>query len=305
MDSFDSSSVYDSTSLHAHITAGPTSNAPTLLLSTGDNSSDPEGLIVFDCAPSAQSTPVIPAPSPRVPPAALLGLPNLKTPDVHLALPQPQSLPTPAPTPPPASPRNVEAELRDTVNNLLRTKRNTQHALNDENASLRIEVSFLKQALSRASTHAGSETADLVIALDRERTICQNAEESRAATAKYHAEQVAAITKEKLALEQTLHDFTHGCEFWKDKAIAALERCEALEKENLWVKTQLNALARKQSSVVTQQVDSVLREVAEERDRLRQLEGAELLLERQWKVRYDSVQSNNIQVRLLFLLFDA
>ncbi|KAI0748065.1 hypothetical protein C8Q80DRAFT_1270510 [Daedaleopsis nitida] len=293
MAGFDSSSVYDSsTSLLAHMTEG--SSCAPLLLSAGDNSSNSEDLIIFDCSLSAQPTPVIPPPSPPVTPATLPTSSLPKTPDLHLDFSQPQSLPTPTPTPP-VSPRDVEAELRDTVDHLLRTKRNSQRTLAEENASLRAEISFLKQALARASAQAGSETADLVAALDRERTIRQNAEESRAATGKYLAEQVASVTKQKLALEQTLRDFTHGREFWKDKAIAALERCEALEEENLWVKTQLSALARNQSSVVAQQVDSVLREVAEERDRLRQLEDAELLLERRWKERCDAVQSSDVQ----------
>ncbi|KAI0721716.1 hypothetical protein C8T65DRAFT_630986 [Cerioporus squamosus] len=173
------------------------------------------------------------------------------------------------------STRNVEAELRDIVDDLLRKKKDAQRTLADENASLRAEVSFLKQALSQASSQPGSETADVIAALEHERTLRQNAEESRTATGNYLVEQVQSVSKQKQMLETELRDFTHGHEFWKAKAIAALERCEALEAENLEVKTQLNALARKQSSTVTEQVSYVLREVAEERDRLKQLEELE------------------------------
>ncbi|RPD66075.1 hypothetical protein L227DRAFT_597408 [Lentinus tigrinus ALCF2SS1-6] len=159
-----------------------------------------------------------------------------------------------SPTPQSASGRDVETELRDIVDGLLRKKKDAQCTLADENASLRAEVAFFKQALLQASSQPGCETAIVIAALEQERTLRQNAEELHAATGKYLAEQVDYVSRQKLLLETELRDFTREHDTWKAKAIAALERCEALEVENLQVKTQLNALARKQSSTVAQQL---------------------------------------------------
>ena len=117
-----------------------------------------------------------------------------------------------------------------------------------------------------------SRPSAVFAALEVERAARTNAEESRVATGKYLAEQIEAVSKQKLALEAALGGFTHGREFWKAKAIAALERCEALEAENVRVKRELAVFAKKQAVVVERQVSDILQEVAEERERLMQLE---------------------------------
>ncbi|KAI0709135.1 hypothetical protein C8Q76DRAFT_799166 [Earliella scabrosa] len=253
------------------------SRAP-LLVSSGETSPVAEDSLFFEASAVAQSTPVIPSSTPVPSSSSANPCPGSARPLFFQMNVHPPSPPRPV-----RPKRDVEGELRDIVDDLLRKKKDAQRTLAEENASLLAQVSFLKQALARASTTPGSETADVLDALDRERTLRQNAEESRAATGKYLAEQVESVSKQKAVLEQELQNFTHGREFWKTKAIAALERCEVLEAENLKVKTQLSVLARKQTGVVAQQVDSVLREVAEERDRLRQLEEVEAVVERQGK----------------------
>ncbi|RDX56837.1 hypothetical protein OH76DRAFT_1395980 [Lentinus brumalis] len=243
-----------------------------LRISRTNSSCTAEDLISFDDV--VCSSPALPAPaqSPTaIPTPALLGFDDGLRSNLNLHL----CVSSPTPPSRTAAERNVQTELRDIVDDLLRKKTAAQRSLTDENGSLRAEVSFLKQTLLQASSQPGSETGEVVAALEHERALRQNAEESRTATGKYLAEQVLALSKQNQMLETELRDFTHGREFWEAKAIAALERCEALEAENLQVKTQLNALARKQSSTVTEQVSYVLREVAEERDRLKRLEELE------------------------------
>ncbi len=273
-----SSSSFDSSCM-SFLASGRDESSCTSLLGIQDNvPSTSEDLLFFDSPVLSHSTPVLHS-TPVFPPAAAAPPPPAHPPPVpsrdlvfHLSIsPPPPTLHAPAPQ------RDVETELRTIVDDLLRRKKDTQRTLAEENASLRAQVAFFKEALALASAQPGSETAGVLDALDRERTLRQNAEELRAATGKFLAEQVESVSKQKLALEDALRNFTHGREYWREKAIAAFERCEVLEAENLRVKTQLNALARKQSNVVTQQVNSVLREVAEERDRLKQLEEVELL----------------------------
>ncbi|TBU50713.1 hypothetical protein BD309DRAFT_944527 [Dichomitus squalens] len=186
--------------------------------------------------------------------------------------PIPRFGPTSTPPPPLPAEKDVESELRNVVDDLLRKKRAARDTLAEENTSLRAQVSLLQDALVQASAQPGSMLTDLFAALERERTLRVNAEDSRIATGKYLAEQVERISLQKALLEKTVTSFTHGRDFWRAKAIAALERCEALEEENVQVKTQLNAIVKKQDSIVESQISEVLREVAEERDRLKQLE---------------------------------
>ncbi|KAI1795930.1 hypothetical protein LXA43DRAFT_1079935 [Ganoderma leucocontextum] len=174
--------------------------------------------------------------------------------------------------PPPPLENDVEGKLRAIVDDLLHKKRAARDARAEENASLRAQVALLQDALAKASAQPGSETADLLAALERERGLHLSAEESRLATGKYLAEQIERVSLQKTLLEKTVASFTHGREFWRERAIAALERCEMLEEENMRVKTQLSALSKKQETVVDRQISDVLREVAEERDRLKQLE---------------------------------
>ena len=174
--------------------------------------------------------------------------------------------------PPPPREDDVEGKLRAIVDNILHKKRASRDAHAEENATLRAQVALLEDALSKASAQPGSETADLLAALERERGLRLSAEESRAATGKYLAEQIERVSLQKTLLEKTVASFTHGREFWRERAIAALERCEMLEEDNVRVKTQLSALAKRQESAVDRQISDVLREVAEERDRLKQLE---------------------------------
>ena len=184
-----------------------------------------------------------------------------------------------APTPP-TSPRDSTMELRDVVDAFLQKKRTAWQELHDENAALRQRVAFLDRALAAASAQPGSETGAVLAALERERARGIAAEESRAATGRFLAEQIEAVSKQKISLEAalTLARDGQGRDVWRDRAIAALQHCEELEAENLHVKRELAAYTRKQPGIVDRQIGDILREVAEERERLRQLEETEPLL---------------------------
>ena len=175
-------------------------------------------------------------------------------------------------SPPPPLEDDIEGKLRAIVDGLLHKKRAARDARTEENVTLRTQVALLEDALTKASAQPGLETSELLAALERERGLRLSAEESRVATGKYLAEQIERISLQKTLLEKTVVSFTHGREFWRERAIAALERCEMLEEENMRVKTQLSALSKKQEGAVDCQVSDMLREVAEERDRLKQLE---------------------------------
>ncbi|KAH9946151.1 uncharacterized protein BXZ73DRAFT_6997, partial [Epithele typhae] len=168
--------------------------------------------------------------------------------------------------------RDIAAELREVVDNLLGKKKDARQALQDENATLRSQVSLLRSALAKASTQPGSETSIVLAALEAERARRQNAEESGAATGRYLAEQIETVSKQKIALETALNSSSHGRDFWKSKAIAALERCEALEAENLMVKRQLGAFSRKHAIVVEKQISHMLLDIARERERFKLME---------------------------------
>ncbi|PIL23934.1 hypothetical protein GSI_13685 [Ganoderma sinense ZZ0214-1] len=224
-----------------------------LLVSQGDLSNNSEDLNPF-ASPVGGGTIFL---SPGV-----AGSPGHRT--LHL---DPSSAP-----PPPSREDDVEGKLRAIVDDLLHKKRAARDARAEESAALRAQITLLEDALTKASAQPGSETADLLAALEHERGLRLNAEESRAATGKYLAEQIERVSLQKTLLEKTVASFTHGREFWRERAIAALERCEMLEEENMRVKTQLSALAKRQESSVDRQISDVLREVAEERDRLKQLE---------------------------------
>lgn len=268
LSTLDSSMATSSPNTSLLVTATGNSSCSNSKNSRPDPSVIPEDLLSFDDV--VCSSPTIPTQFPTTSSASTLPASDIRQQGnliLHLNVSPPATSPT--------SERNIEAELRDIVDNLLQKKIDTQRTLADENTSLRAEISALKHALLLASSQPGSETASVISALEQERTLRRNAEDLQAATGKYLAEQVDSLSRQKLLLEAELRDRTHGHEFWKLKAIATLERCEALEAENLQVKTQLNALARKQSGTVAEQVSHVLREVAEERDRLRQLEEIE------------------------------
>ena len=245
----------------------PSGNDPSTPESTDDLDPFAESL----AGPQATSTPPASDGARGVVPRSSLSSDLIPSPPLH----------TPSlslPSPPPSPTRDVAAELRDVVDKVLHQKRTAWQALQDENASLRAQLALLQTALTQATSAPGSETGAVLAALERERARRANAEESRAATERYLTEQVEAAAGQKRALEAALRGFTDGREFWKAKAIAALERCEALEEENVRVKRELGAFVRKQVVVVERQIGDILHEVAEERERLRRLEEEEPLL---------------------------
>ena len=63
------------------------------------------------------------------------------------------------PPPPSASEKDVEGELRDIVDSLLRKKRAARDTLAEQNASLRAQVSLLQDALVQASARPASSSS--------------------------------------------------------------------------------------------------------------------------------------------------
>ena len=106
------------------------SRAP--LLEALDNSTTSEVQFSFDASLLPHSTPVLPPAFPIASPPAVSS-PILPARDLFFHL----SISPPPPAPPQ---RNVEAELREIVDDLLRHKESTQCTLAEENASLRAQV---------------------------------------------------------------------------------------------------------------------------------------------------------------------
>ncbi|KAI8998688.1 hypothetical protein BD414DRAFT_407408 [Trametes punicea] len=182
--------------------------------------------------------------------------------------------------------RNVEAELRATVDALLKRKKDTQRGLAEENANLREEVAFLRNALRLSSAKGQSECdadahrAELANALEQERAQRLRSEEKLNALVEYLAEQIASVSERANTAEKALKTIEHDCVRWKDKAAAVMGRCEVLEEENLRVKSILHLIARYMPAAVQQQTQNMLNEVAQERADLRRLEEIERSLDK-------------------------
>ncbi|KAI0664866.1 hypothetical protein C8Q70DRAFT_16980 [Cubamyces menziesii] len=199
-----------------------------------------------------------------------------------------------APTPPQSPfvdppPRDIEAELRATVDALLERKKAKQSGLVEENASLREEVAFLRNALQLASvdsdTVSGGESASdntssdnsakLAASLAQERTQRLRSEEKMNALVEYLAEQIANVSERAKSAQSALKTSEHDCVMWRDKAVAASAQCEVLEEENCRVKALLHVFARQMPTAVQQHTDAILRQVAEERANMKSLEAIE------------------------------
>ncbi|KAI0637031.1 hypothetical protein C8Q77DRAFT_542526 [Trametes polyzona] len=184
------------------------------------------------------------------------------------------------------TPRNIELELRATVDALLQRKKDAQRGLVAENASLREEVGFLRNTLrlsSPSSPSLDSEDSDakqLAAALAHERAERLRSEEKLQALVLHLSEQVTAGAERRTAVEKALLVSERDCTEYQDKLAAAMVRCEVLEEENLRVKSLLGVYARQRPGVVQQQVQGMLREVAEDRANLKRLEAIEPILEK-------------------------
>ncbi|KAI0831245.1 hypothetical protein BC628DRAFT_1407768 [Trametes gibbosa] len=167
--------------------------------------------------------------------------------------------------------RNVEGELRATVDALLRRKKASQRGLVEENAALREEVGFLRHALRLASPE-DSDAKQLAAALEQERTGRLRSVEKLDALVHYLAEQLASSNEQRSAAEKALATSERDCMMWEDKLAAAMKHCEVLEEENTRVKSSLGLFARQRPTTVRQQMQGMLYEVAEERANLKRLE---------------------------------
>ncbi|KAI0646995.1 hypothetical protein C8Q79DRAFT_925645 [Trametes meyenii] len=182
-------------------------------------------------------------------------------------------------------PRDVEAELRATVDSLLKRKKEAQRGLIDENNGLREEVAFLRNTLRLSAAESTDEHAaesnrtELAAALAQERADRLRSEEKLRAVVEYLAEQVASLSTRRATVEQALLTSESDCEAWRHKTNTAVLQCEFLETENLKVKSLLSVLARQAPSAVQQQVQGMLREVARDRANLKKLEQADRLVE--------------------------
>ncbi|KAI0336473.1 hypothetical protein GY45DRAFT_405271 [Cubamyces sp. BRFM 1775] len=187
-------------------------------------------------------------------------------------------------------PRDIEAELRATVDALLKRKKAVQSGLVEENASLREEVAFLRNTLRLASADSditttrsesephssnGSNKAKLAASLAQERTQRLRSEEKLNALVEYLAEQIANVSERAKCAENALNTSERDCVSWRDKAVATSAQCEVLEEENFRVKALLHVFARQMPTPIQQHVDAMLREVAEERANLKSLEAIE------------------------------
>ncbi|KAI0780997.1 hypothetical protein BD413DRAFT_600460 [Trametes elegans] len=190
-----------------------------------------------------------------------------------------------------APPRDVEAELRATVDALLKRKRAAQRGAIEENAALHEEVAFLRNTirLSGPSRSLGADSedgasgashAELAAALEQERTQRLRSEEKLRALVDYLAEQIASVSECRSVAEKALRTVEQDRGMWQSKNAAAMARCEALEDENLKVKSLLALLARQAPVVVQQQIQSMLREVAAERANLKRMEAVEQYMEK-------------------------
>ncbi|KAH9854176.1 hypothetical protein C2E23DRAFT_867646 [Lenzites betulinus] len=284
--SFDAS---ESHSLLPWLDESLTATSTPLLLIQPDYTAETEDLIAFD--------------GPTFDPASLTAL----SPDVSTAPPEEPSprtetleatlLPTPAieatsdvlPSlrtswckDPPS--QNVECDLRATVDALLKRKKASQRGIADENASLREEVSFLRDTLRLASPE-DSDAKQLAAALEQERTERLRSQATSDAHVDYLVAQLASSNKEQAAVEQALTASDQELAVCQDKLAAAMERCEALEEENRTVKSSLGLFARQRPGTVRQQMQGMLYEVAEERANLRKLEVLEQAQEKAGQTR--------------------
>ncbi|KAI9064375.1 hypothetical protein FKP32DRAFT_1626416 [Trametes sanguinea] len=185
-----------------------------------------------------------------------------------------------------SSAKDVEGELRATVDAILKRKKEAQRGLIEENASLREEVAFLRKTIRLASTEATIETgvdsnkAELAHALEHERTQRLRGEEKLHAVVEYLAEQIASVSERGMTTEKALKLSERDCVSWREKATAAITQGEALGEENLRVKLLLQLFTKHMPSVVQQQTQAMLRELAEERADLRRLEAIERSLDK-------------------------
>ncbi|KAI0670440.1 hypothetical protein C8Q78DRAFT_1036203 [Trametes maxima] len=199
------------------------------------------------------------------------------------------------------TPRDVQAELRATVDSLIKRKKEAQRGLIDENHGLREEIAFLRNTLRLSAAEVkdqhsvDSGRAELAAALAQERADRLRSEEKLRAVVDYLAEQVASLTTRRATVEQALLTSENDCETWKDKTSAVVARCELLETENLKVKSLLGVLARQAPWVIQQQVQSMLREVARDRASLKKLEEADRLTESSPIPRSDAKGTTNVR----------
>ncbi|KAI0374830.1 hypothetical protein BV20DRAFT_986733 [Pilatotrama ljubarskyi] len=202
-------------------------------------------------------------------------------------------------SPPPWAPapptRDVESELRATVDALLKRKKEAQRGIADENAALREEAAFLRNALRLSGAAAeGSQASDaqqLAAALEQERTQRLRSEEKLHALVEYLAEQVASLSERRSATEKALAATEHDCVMWEKKTASALARCEVLEEANLKVKSLLALFARQVPAAVQQQMQGMLHEVAVECANLKRLEAIERSLEKLGTPKHDVEKS--------------
>ncbi|OJT06084.1 hypothetical protein TRAPUB_3019 [Trametes pubescens] len=243
---------------------------------------------------SACSTPSTPSAATPLGPTALSGLSTVSpillspetTPPDPLAQDCSASPSASIPCAPPPSPyfsdpppKNIEADLRATVDALRAQKKAAQRGLVDENAALREEVGFLRQSL-RLCAPEDSDAKQLAVALEQERTHRLRSEEKFRALVDYLAEQVASGAERRDAMEKALVASERDCAAWEGKVAAALKRCEVLEEENLRVKSLLDLFARQRPTAVQQQMQGMLYEVAEERANLKKTEAIEQTLDK-------------------------
>ncbi|KAH9901328.1 hypothetical protein C8Q73DRAFT_786707 [Cubamyces lactineus] len=185
-------------------------------------------------------------------------------------------------------PRDIEAELRATVDALLERKKAKQSGLVEENAGLREEIAFLRNTLQLASSNLdnisegasesdsnSNRSAKLAASLAQERTRRLQSEAKMNALVEYLAEQIANVSERAKSAENALKTSERDCVVWRDKAAAASAQCEVLEEENFRVKALLHVFARQMPTAVQQHTDIILRQVAEERANLKSLEAIE------------------------------
>lgn len=265
--------------------------------------------------PTACSTPSVPAP---LSPTALSGLstasPILLSPQATCTAPQPQdcaanpSVSNPCPPPPSPyfsdpPPKNIEADLRATVDALRKQKKAAQRGLVDENASLREEVGFLRQSL-RLCSPEDSDAKQLTVALEQERTHRLRSEEKFRALVDYLAEQVASGAERREATEKALVASERDCAAWEGKVAAAMKRCEVLEEENLRVKSLLELFARQRPTAVQQQMQGMLYEVAEERANLKKTEAVEQTMDKLRDAHPEAKKMGTMNVRRVVSTYD-
>ncbi|CDO68334.1 hypothetical protein BN946_scf184799.g61 [Trametes cinnabarina] len=182
--------------------------------------------------------------------------------------------------------RDIEAELRATIDGILKRKKDAQRGLVEDNASLRGEVAFLTNALQLSSAEridesgVDSNKTQLAHALQHERTLRLRSEEKMRAVVEYLAEQITSVSERCHAAEKALKTSQHDCVLWRDKATAAITHGEVVEDENLRVKALLQMFAKHMPSNVQHQMHTLLRDIANERADLRRLEAIERSLEK-------------------------